>query len=454
MDKKLYTWLRYFLGLSAVSLLFQSVIQFLLGPQLFSLDLFGVWFLVVNATTVVASILLLRYFYSQKYRFVFFTGVLSTACNICYALVLYTILEFHELANYHAPLLYLSIGASILCALSLLFLPGKNKGWLKAAGGLTLILGSLLLLKTMSLWVSFASFLVPVLYMLHFFGERKKTGRSDPDMGRKAVNSLTGTAWIILFALTVVFDLLLASECYTSIHWSDYGYQKTKEMAQSFDADVFVNSKGTLHYRLLKPLDYDPVKKYPIVVCLPYGGIPATDTIRQIQGAVAAELLAEDWNKRKYPAFIFIPNRPPGAAWGGLPYPVTVDSLVFDALVALDQQFSIDVKRRYVAGLSLGAFGTWNFICKRPDLFAAAIPVAGGGDPRLAPKIVNVAVWAFHGAKDKNVPVIRSREMIAAIKSAGGHPNYTEFPDEGHNIWDLVRASPGLLDWLFAQHQK
>ncbi len=271
---------------------------------------------------------------------------------------------------------------------------------------------------------------------------------------QKLVKNIVGTAGIALFSLTLTFGIMISSECHSSIYWSNWNYQKTKELAQLCDPGVFVNSKGdTLHYRLLKPLDYDPTKKYPIVISLPYGGQPATDTIRQIEGAVAAQLLTMDGNRSDYPAFIFIPNCPPGAGWGGIPNYPEVDSLVFDAIIALDRRFSIDEKRRYVIGLSRGGFGAWNFICKHPEMFAAAIPVSGGGDPRLAPKIVNVAVWAIHGANDKNVPVISSRNMIDAIKSAGGNPRYTEFPDEGHNIWYKVSTTPGLLGWLFAQHR-
>jgi predicted peptidase len=83
------------------------------------------------------------------------------------------------------------------------------------------------------------------------------------------------------------------------------------------DPEIFVNSKGErLRYRLLKPLDYDSTKKYPIDISLPYGGQPPTDTIRQIEGAVAALLLTTADNRKSYPAFIFIPNCPPGAGWG------------------------------------------------------------------------------------------------------------------------------------------
>lgn len=72
----------------------------------------------------------------------------------------------------------------------------------------------------------------------------------------------------------------------------------------------------------------------------------------------------------------------------------------------------------------------------------------------LAQNIVDVPVWAFHGRNDRIVPVSGSREMIEAIKNAGGNPWYTEFPDEGHIISEFFENIPGLLDWIFAQKRK
>jgi predicted peptidase len=101
----------------------------------------------------------------------------------------------------------------------------------------------------------------------------------------------------------------------------------------------------------------------------------------------------------------------------------------------------------------MGGYGTWHFIGTRPDLFAAAIPVCGKGDPALVRKMINVHIWAFHGRHDRNVPVSGSRDMIEAFKRTGGNPKYTEFPNKAHNIWEEVISTPGLLDWLFAQQQ-
>ena len=100
----------------------------------------------------------------------------------------------------------------------------------------------------------------------------------------------------------------------------------------------------------------------------------------------------------------------------------------------------------------MGGYGTWDMIQRYPEMFAAAVPICGGGDETAADRI-KTPVWAFHGDKDGAVPVSRSRNMIAAIKAAGGQPKYTEYPGCGHNAWSRAFADPELLKWLFS-HQR
>lgn len=102
----------------------------------------------------------------------------------------------------------------------------------------------------------------------------------------------------------------------------------------------------------------------------------------------------------------------------------------------------------------MGGYGTWHLISTRPEMFAAAVPMSGGGNPALAPNMVDVPVWAFHGANDGNVPVSESRNMIEAIKTAGGNPRYTEYPKVAHNLTEQINNTPELLDWLFSQVHK
>jgi hypothetical protein len=473
MNKSLLRWLILFLGLSAGFELIQGTIRLLVGTTIFTFDSFGIWILTVAISNLIGSILLLTYYSHQKYWFVFVSCVAYTLLGFLQAIDLYAIIHLKIFASYEVPLVILSLGAGSVYAGTLIFLRSRNVKRLRQAGVLMFIFEIILLsaviwtlrspsshirknLNEVIQWTSLAGCLILILFIMHFTAELKRQEfAAELNRAQKFWRNLVGLSGVILFASTLTIGMLLCSECYSHLYWSGQALQHDKALAAISDPGRFVDGKGEiLNYRIVKPVDYDSSKKYPLVISLPYGGQPATDTIRQIEGAVAADLLTSDSNRRNYPAFIFIPCCPPGGGWGGVPNYPSVDSLALAAILSLDTRFSIDPKRRYVVGLSRGGYGVWNFICKQPGMFAAAIPVAGGGDTTLAPRAVTVTVWAFHGAMDRNVPVSNSRNMIKAIKSAGGDPRYTEYPGLGHNIWDNVQSTPGLLDWLFAQHRQ
>src|SRR5262249_40614903 len=119
----------------------------------------------------------------------------------------------------------------------------------------------------------------------------------------------------------------------------------------------------------------------------------------------------------------------------------------------LRKEFSIDDKRIYITGLSMGGYGTWDALARRTELFAAAAPICGGGDTAQASKFKDVPIGAFHGAAHKTAPVERPREMIAPLKPAGANPKYTEYPGVGHNSWAQTYSDPELYAWLFAQRK-
>jgi predicted peptidase len=112
---------------------------------------------------------------------------------------------------------------------------------------------------------------------------------------------------------------------------------------------------------------------------------------------------------------------------------------------------ALPIARRYVTGLSMGGYGTWEAILRQPERFAAAVPLAGGGDPARAAALVGLPVWAFHGELDDVVPASGSRDMVAAIERAGGAARYTEYAGAGHEIWSQTYGDPALAEWLFAQ---
>ena len=337
MNKKLYPWQILFLCPSGASVLLQSIIYSLIGPQLFRLDSFNFWFLTTICTSLIGSILLLKYYFDCKYRFVFVTYTLYCVCSLCYFIVFYTVLNFHKISNYLRPLLFLSVGLGILYGGGLICLKAENKRWLKIAGAFMAVIELFLLITLLwnitGSWTSFTGCLISVPFILHFSGELRKARTDNTDHPAwKYAGNIAGALGALSLALTLISGLMISTESYSSLYWSNVNFQQTKELAKLCDPGIFVNLKGeTLRYRLLKPLNYDSTKKYPIVISLPYGGQPATDTIKQIEGAVMALLLTMDGNRRNYPAFIFIPNCPPGAGWGGIPvYPSRFNRLRCD----------------------------------------------------------------------------------------------------------------------------
>lgn len=129
------------------------------------------------------------------------------------------------------------------------------------------------------------------------------------------------------------------------------------------------------------------------------------------------------------------------------------------AFIAMEQlldeiieSLPVDRNRIYVTGLSMGGFATWRMCAEHPDLFAAAMPVCGGGPLDKAKDLATIPIRVFHCADDDVVPPKASRDMVAAIEAI--EPNlthYTEYPNGGHGAWGPTYANPENIEWLFSQ---
>jgi len=111
----------------------------------------------------------------------------------------------------------------------------------------------------------------------------------------------------------------------------------------------------------------------------------------------------------------------------------------------------IDRNRIFIQGCSMGGFGTIELLMRRPELFAAGMPLCGGGDIQYVDRIKDVPMWLFHGGIDEVVFPSFSRNMHAALKNKGADVRYTEFSTLGHSMWQETYYNPAVIDWLFAQ---
>ena len=211
-------------------------------------------------------------------------------------------------------------------------------------------------------------------------------------------------------------------------------------------------------YRLFVPAQYDRSKNYPLVLWLHGSQGRGRDNVRNITGGnyLGAHIWTTDSNQWVHPCFVVAPQCPETTLWvsndGRDTPPDQIDAVV-DLLANLRTSLSIDSNRIYVAGQSLGGIAVWEIVSRYPDIFAAALPLCGIGNTRKAPELARLSIWAFHGAADSTIPVERTREMVEAIRHAGGHPLYTEYDGIGHAVWNRAFRERDLLKWVFAQRR-
>lgn len=451
--------------------LYEATVRFQLGVMMFTLESYRNWFLIGCLTTIVLSLFLLKYYYYKNYRFTYYAGLIDLVAFLWFSYVVYNLL-MGEARNYYLPSMIVTFITGIIYGISLVVSPAGKQPWLKTGGFLFLIFELFLsgvFIWSMTAqdvhrfevgekiiqWLMVVAILTTIPFIMNFLRELKTLKQDTMEASPPILEGILGIVGILLFISGIILGGKINTEKYWLGQWVNRGPERAIALAKPFEARSYVNSKGdTLKYRLLAPLNYDATQTYPLAVCLHGGGGRGTDNITQIEGSWTAQLLSEYRNREKYPAFIFVPQCSPASSWGGgLTGLSVVDEIVFETIDQLEKEFPIDKKRRYVMGESLGGYGTWHFITSRPTMFAAAVPICGGGDPSLANAITDVPVWAFHGAKDRSVPVRLSRDMITAIKDAGGNPKYTEYPDKGHIISEQVNTTPGLLDWVFEQRR-
>jgi predicted peptidase len=257
-----------------------------------------------------------------------------------------------------------------------------------------------------------------------------------------------------------------------------YGYVKR----------TFTDGAGrSLVYYLYIPDHYNSQQKYPLVLLLHGDGekISPKRTPSQNQTALLKQLYVRVWTstynapnnpqiQQRWPCFVVVPQITISQQWINVSLhkgfymqgfyvqkqqPAIGLLMTMHLLDALQREYSgIDASRRYITGISSGAFGVWDAIERWPNYFAAAAPIAGAGDPTKAALLKNLPIWIFHGSRDNAVTVHSSRNMFAAIKRAGGKPFYTEFPGLKHGVWGNVYALPGapqpvatFFPWLFSQ---
>ena len=196
-----------------------------------------------------------------------------------------------------------------------------------------------------------------------------------------------------------------------------------------------------LNYLISYPKGFSEDKKYPLVIFL-HGAGTRCDTFEYL---LKNGVLLDIKNRQDERGYIVIaPQCPKDSDWN------EQMSLLIRLIGTTRELPYIDKTRVHVTGNSMGGYGTWAICILKPDWFASAMPVCGGGIGGFAKRLVDVPVRTFHGLCDTVVDPIESMQMAKAVNVAGGHAELILYPHLQHNCWSTVFADEANYDWLLS----
>ena len=218
-----------------------------------------------------------------------------------------------------------------------------------------------------------------------------------------------------------------------------------------------------LYYRMVKPVGFDPAKKYPTIVYV-YGGPHATNV--KESWAYQMRMWEAHMANRGYLLFI-LDNR--GSGDRGFDFESCTHRHLGDIEMAdqirgveyLKTLPYVDADRMGVHGWSFGGFMTTNLMCSYPDVFK--VGVAGGpvidwryyeamygerymDTPQENPEgykstsLVNKAqnlkgrLQIIVGYNDPTCVLQHNLAFLRACEDAGTQPDYFVYPGQGHNM--------------------
>ena len=146
---------------------------------------------------------------------------------------------------------------------------------------------------------------------------------------------------------------------------------------------------------------------------------------------------------RNVPAIVVAPQVQSGKSWE--------PAKILSVLQFVQRTFNTDTNRVYVAGMSLGGYGTLQFAGAYPEIVTAAVALCGGGNTNDGCDLATVPLLIQHGNMDSAVPISESEKIVKAIKNCNGGENlkYTVHKGANHGALERVFRTDEMYDWLF-----
>lgn len=150
----------------------------------------------------------------------------------------------------------------------------------------------------------------------------------------------------------------------------------------------------------------DRKEPFPLVIFLHGASLCGNDLERvRKYGCLDAISMGRDIN-----AIVLAPQNP-GGSWNA--------GKVLKLLEWTTRRYDIDTNRVYLIGMSLGGFGTIEFLATYGERIAASMELCGGTVRKDLCKLNDVPLWIIHGTADRAVPVDRAHDIVNSMKKCG-----------------------------------
>ena len=215
----------------------------------------------------------------------------------------------------------------------------------------------------------------------------------------------------------------------------------------TFSADELTFAGTTLPYRYA---DIHPERTQDTAMLVLYlhgGTSRGTDNAVQLNEQ-AVSVLYNYLQSHGKKARLVVPQCPTTTSWDG-----KVKKPLYQLLRSMLQADVADSTRVYILGGSMGGTGTWKIINSYPELFAAAMPVAGNPTGCNTLTIADIPVYTVMGLADDIMsvdPVITFREQVIA---AGGVMHLDTEAGWSHQNTCEMSYTTDRLNWIFAQRK-
>ena len=197
---------------------------------------------------------------------------------------------------------------------------------------------------------------------------------------------------------------------------------------------------GGYNFWVYTPEDYYYTQEStPLVLFLHGASLCGHDLNRALRyGTVAAIKMG-----RQVPALVVTPQNP-GGPWS--------PKKLNDILEWIGENYAYDHNRVYVLGMSLGGYGTLDFVGTYPEKVAAAMALCGGTTLKDLSRMGEAPLWIIHGTADRAVSVRESQNVVNRMKQIGNTERlrYDWLPGASHGALARYFYTFKTYEWLFS----